>query len=103
MRFQLIASDGAARRGRLDFPRGTVETPVFMPVGTYGTVKAMTPEELEACGAELIVANTFHLMLRPGADRVEAHGGLVFVDSEVGVGTTFSVFLPSKGVEEVAA
>ena len=76
MRFQLIASDGAARRGRLDFPRGTVETPVFMPVGTYGTVKAMTPEELEACGAELIVANTFHLMLRPGADRVEAHGGL---------------------------
>ncbi len=74
--FQLMASDGAARRGRMNFPRGSVETPVFMPVGTYGTVKAMTPEELEACGAELIVANTFHLMLRPGAERIEAHGGL---------------------------
>jgi queuine tRNA-ribosyltransferase len=76
MDFQLIASDGAARRGRLQFPRGSVETPLFMPVGTYGTVKAMTPEELEECGAELIVANTFHLMLRPGTDRIQAHGGL---------------------------
>jgi queuine tRNA-ribosyltransferase len=76
MGFQLIGSDGAARRGRLQFPRGSVETPLFMPVGTYATVKAMTPEELEACGAELIVANTFHLMLRPGADRIRAHGGL---------------------------
>jgi queuine tRNA-ribosyltransferase len=76
MEFQLIAGDGAARRGRMRFARGTVETPVFMPVGTYATVKAMTPEELEGCGTELIVANTFHLMLRPGADRIEAHGGL---------------------------
>jgi queuine tRNA-ribosyltransferase len=76
LEFQIIASDGAARRGRLTFARGSVETPVFMPVGTYATVKAMTPEELEDCGAELIVANTFHLMLRPGADRIAAHGGL---------------------------
>jgi queuine tRNA-ribosyltransferase len=76
MRFQIMAKDGAARRGRLRFPRGSVETPVFMPVGTYATVKAMTPEELEECGSELIVANTFHLMLRPGADKIEAHGGL---------------------------
>ncbi len=76
MLFELIASDGAARRGRMQFPRGAVETPVFMPVGTYATVKAMTPEELEDCGTELIVANTFHLWLRPGTDRIEAHGGL---------------------------
>ena len=76
MAFQLIASDGAARRGRLQFSRGSVETPLFMPVGTYGTVKAMTPEELEACGTELIVANTFHLMLRPGTERIQAHGDL---------------------------
>jgi queuine tRNA-ribosyltransferase len=76
MRFQLLGNDGAARRGRLRLARGSVETPVFMPVGTYATVKAMTPEELEACGTELIVANTFHLMLRPGADKIEAHGGL---------------------------
>jgi queuine tRNA-ribosyltransferase len=76
MKFELIASDGAARRGRMRLDRGTVETPVFMPVGTYATVKAMTPEELEDCGTELIVANTFHLMLRPGADQIEAHGGL---------------------------
>ena len=76
MAFQLIGSDGAARRGRLQFPRGRVETPLFMPVGTYATVKAMTPEELEDCGSELIVANTFHLMLRPGTDQIRAHGGL---------------------------
>lgn len=76
MRFELIGSDGAARRGRMRFPRGTVETPAFMPVGTYATVKAMTPEELDACGTELIVANTFHLMLRPGDERIESLGGL---------------------------
>jgi len=71
-----LASDGAARRGRLTLARATIETPAFMPVGTYGTVKAMTPEELESLGAEIILGNTFHLMLRPGADIVEAHGGL---------------------------
>jgi queuine tRNA-ribosyltransferase len=76
MRFTLLARDGAARRGRLDFPRGTVETPAFMPVGTYGTVKAMTPENLEEIGAEIILANTFHLYLRPGLDVVQAHHGL---------------------------
>jgi queuine tRNA-ribosyltransferase len=76
MRFELLASDGPARRGRLHFTRGTVETPAFMPVGTYGTVKGVTPEELVDCGAEIILANTFHLMLRPGPEIVRAHGGL---------------------------
>ena len=74
--FQLLATDGAARRGRLTLPHGTVETPVFMPVGTYGTVKAMTPEDLEALGAEIILGNTFHLMLRPGGEIVQSLGGL---------------------------
>lgn len=76
MKFELIAADGAARRGRLTLERGTVETPAFMPVGTYGTVKGMTPEEVRASGAEILLGNTFHLMLRPGADTVRAHGGL---------------------------
>ena len=76
MRFQLFQIDGSARRGRLSFPRGTVETPAFMPVGTYGTVKAMTPEEIRVSGAEIILGNTFHLMLRPGAPIIAQHGGL---------------------------
>ncbi|WP_140909094.1 tRNA guanosine(34) transglycosylase Tgt [Cognatiluteimonas lumbrici] len=76
MQFQLLASDGAARRGRLAFPRGTVETPAFMPVGTYGTVKGLLPEQVRALGAEIILGNTFHLSLRPGLDVIEAHGGL---------------------------
>ena len=76
MEFEYLGCDGAARRGRLHFPRGTVETPAFMPVGTYGTVKAMTPEELRALGAEIILGNTFHLMLRPGTEVIRAHGDL---------------------------
>ncbi|WP_067562997.1 tRNA guanosine(34) transglycosylase Tgt [Halofilum ochraceum] len=76
MRFELLGSDGDARRGRLSFDRGTVETPAFMPVGTYGTVKGMTPEELHATGAEIILGNTFHLMLRPGTEIIQAHGDL---------------------------
>jgi queuine tRNA-ribosyltransferase len=76
MRFSLKGQDGAARRGRLDFPRGSVETPAFMPVGTYGTVKAMTPEDLEAVGAQIILGNTFHLFLRPGLEVIGAHRGL---------------------------
>jgi queuine tRNA-ribosyltransferase len=76
MQFNLAAQDGAARRGRLEFARGTVETPAFMPVGTYGTVKAMTPEDLEAVGAEIVLGNTFHLYLRPGLEVIAAHGGL---------------------------
>ncbi|HZO21623.1 MAG TPA: tRNA guanosine(34) transglycosylase Tgt [Steroidobacteraceae bacterium] len=74
--FELLASEGAARRGRLTLAHGTVETPAFMPVGTYGTVKAMTPEELEELGAQIVLGNTFHLMLRPGAAIIAAHGGL---------------------------
>ena len=73
MKFQLLATSDRARRGRLEFKRGVVETPAFMPVGTYGTVKAMTPEELIGIGAQIILANTFHLMLRPGAAVIRAH------------------------------
>jgi queuine tRNA-ribosyltransferase len=72
----LLKTDGAARLGRLTLTHGVVETPAFMPVGTYGTVKAMTPEELEGLGAHIVLGNTFHLMLRPGANIVDAHGGL---------------------------
>ena len=74
--FTLLGTLGAARRGRLRLAHGIVETPAFMPVGTYGTVKAMTPEELEALGADIVLGNTFHLMLRPGREIVRAHGGL---------------------------
>jgi len=76
MRFERLANDGAARRGRLHFPRGVVETPAFMPVGTYGTVKAMLPRDLHALGAQMILGNTFHLYLRPGLDVVERVNGL---------------------------
>jgi queuine tRNA-ribosyltransferase len=76
MTFELLARDGAARRGRLAFGRGTVETPAFMPVGTYGSVKAMTPRDLTELGAEIILGNTFHLYLRPGLEIVEKFGGL---------------------------
>ena len=76
MSFNLLASDGAARRGRLTFPRGTVETPAFMPVGTYGSVKAIMPEAVSELGAQIILGNTFHLYLRPGLEVIAAHGGL---------------------------
>lgn len=76
MRFELLHTDGPARRGVLEFPRGRVDTPAFMPVGTYGTVKGMTPEELEDLGAQIVLGNTFHLMLRPGTDIVREMGGL---------------------------
>ena len=75
-RFELLAQDGAARRGRLHTAHGTVETPAFMPVGTAATVKAMTPEMLCRTGAEIVLANTYHLMLRPGAARIARLGGL---------------------------
>ena len=74
--FDLLAIDGNARRGQVRFPCGVIETPAFMPVGTYGTVKSMTPEELDALGADIILGNTFHLLLRPGPDIMRAHGGL---------------------------
>jgi queuine tRNA-ribosyltransferase len=75
-RFTLVGEDGQARRGRLATAHGTVETPAFMPVGTAGTVKAMTPEDVRAAGAEIILANTYHLMLRPGPERIARLGGL---------------------------
>ena len=76
MRFDRLGQDGGARRGRLTFPRGTVETPAFMPVGTYGTVKGMMPRDIRAIGAEMILGNTFHLWLRPGTGIIEQHGDL---------------------------
>ncbi len=76
MEFFVTQCDGPARRGELRFARGTVQTPAFMPVGTYATVKAMTPEELAASGAEIILGNAFHLMLRPGVEIIQAHGDL---------------------------
>lgn len=76
MKFQLLSQSGLARRGQLVFSRGLVQTPAFMPVGTYGTVKAMTPEEVEQSGAEIILGNTFHLMLRPGEEIIKLHGDL---------------------------
>ncbi|HTN48473.1 MAG TPA: tRNA guanosine(34) transglycosylase Tgt [Burkholderiaceae bacterium] len=74
--FELLATDGAARRGRMMLNHGAVDTPAFMPVGTYGTVKAMAPTELVDAGAQIVLGNTFHLWLRPGLDVIGAHGGL---------------------------
>jgi queuine tRNA-ribosyltransferase len=76
MHFAVSHTDGAARRGTLSFAHGTVETPVFMPVGTYGSVKAMSPAELDAIGVQIVLGNTFHLWLRPGLEVIAAHGGL---------------------------
>jgi queuine tRNA-ribosyltransferase len=76
MTFRINHRDGAARRGVLDLAHGAIDTPVFMPVGTYGTVKAMSPAELEALGAQIVLGNTFHLWLRPGLDVIDAHRGL---------------------------
>jgi queuine tRNA-ribosyltransferase len=76
LRFELLASEGRARRGRLQLNHGVVETPMFMPVGTYGTVKGVLPRDLEAMGAQIILGNTFHLWLRPGLEVLKAFGGL---------------------------
>ena len=76
MQFKVLTQNGAARRGRLIFARGSGGTPAFMPVGTYGTVKAMTPEQLESVGTQILLGNTFHLYLRPGLDVIAAHRGL---------------------------
>ena len=76
MNFTVTHRDGAARRGRLELAHGAVDTPAFMPVGTYGTVKAMSPEELVGLGAQIVLGNTFHLWLRPGTEVIEKHGGL---------------------------
>lgn len=76
MKFELKTTDQGARRGELQFERGKVQTPAFMPVGTYGTVKSMLPEELQGMGAEIILGNTFHLALRPGTEVIKAHGDL---------------------------
>jgi len=76
MTFEVKATDGLARRGEITFPRGTIQTPVFMPVGTYGTVKGVTTDQVKDGGAEILLGNTFHLMLRPGAEQVAELGGL---------------------------
>jgi queuine tRNA-ribosyltransferase len=76
LRFEVLARDGLARCGRMTLAHGTVDTPAFMPVGTYGTVKAMSPQELEGLGTQIVLGNTFHLWLRPGVEVIAAHGGL---------------------------
>src|SRR5271163_1490842 len=76
IRFELLAVDGAARRGRLHTPHGAVETPLFMPVGTQATVKGLTPDQLESVGARILLGNTYHLTLRPGDDLIAELGGL---------------------------
>ncbi len=76
MKFELSALEGRARRGRLELGRGTIDTPAFMPVGTNGTVKSLTPEEVRGTGAQILLGNTFHLMLQPGTEVVKAHGDL---------------------------
>lgn len=76
MKFDLLNSDGQARRARLSFARGEIQTPIFMPVGTAATVKAVTPKELDEVGAQIVLGNTFHLMLRPGTEVIQAHGDL---------------------------
>lgn len=76
MKFSVSHQDGQARRGEISFPRGNIQTPAFMPVGTYGTVKAMTPQAILETGADIVLGNTFHLMLRPGTDIIELHGSL---------------------------
>lgn len=76
MNFDILARDGGARRGRLDTARGAIDTPGFMPVGTLGAVKGLTPQELEATGAQVMLANLYHLSLRPGIGTLERAGGL---------------------------
>jgi len=76
MKFDVSATDERARRGQLTFERGTVDTPAFMPVGTNGTVKSLTPEEVSGAGAQIVLGNTFHLMLQPGTEVIKAHGDL---------------------------
>lgn len=76
LKFELLNICGAARRGRMHFPRGTIETPAFMPVGTYGTVKTLNPDQILTTGAQIVLGNTFHLMLRPGTEVIKAHGDL---------------------------
>ena len=76
MKFKVHATDGKSRRAEIIFDRGTIQTPVFMPVGTAATVKSVTPEELDEIGAQIVLGNTFHLLLRPGTEVIEAHGGL---------------------------
>ena len=110
MQFDVLATDGHARHARLMLAHGVVETPIFMPVGTYGTVKAMAPDELVELGAQIVLGNTFHLWLRPGTEVIAAHGGLhrvmgwerpILTDS--GGVQVFSLGALRKGKEEGVA
>lgn len=76
MKYTISHTDGAARRGEISFDRGTIQTPAFMPVGTYGTVKGLTPAQVNELGADIVLGNTFHLMLRPGTEIIKQHGDL---------------------------
>ncbi|HZN47688.1 MAG TPA: tRNA guanosine(34) transglycosylase Tgt, partial [Ramlibacter sp.] len=76
LQFELLKTEGLARRGRMTLNHGVVQTPIFMPVGTYGTVKGVMPRSLEEMGAQIILGNTFHLWMRPGLDVLQQFGGL---------------------------
>src|SRR6516165_1153589 len=76
IRFEILSTDGLVRQGRLEVPHGAIETPVFMPVGTQATVKGLSPDQLEAAGARIILGNTYHLTLRPGDELIAEQGGL---------------------------
>lgn len=97
MSFEKDTTDGRARRGRLTFPRGTVETPAFMPVGTCGTVKGMLPRDVEAIGAQIILGNTFHLMLRPGTQVIMEHSSQPNTNKEQGKQGTLHDFMKWQG------
>ncbi len=98
--FTVEGSDGAARAGRLETAHGTVRTPAFMPVGTAATVKAMTPESVVATGAEIVLANTYHLMLRPGPERIERRIAAAALSSPAGYAvhssSTMAIVLSSR-------
>src|ERR671938_1255363 len=99
--FTVTAADGTARTGEIRMPRGVVRTPAFMPVGTAGTVKAMYPDQVKAAGADIVLGNTYHLMLRPGAERVARLGGLPPLMDRQGAHLTASRGVPGRRLSGV--
>ena len=97
MSFQVSHREGKARRGKISFPRGDIQTPAFMPVGTYGTVKGMLPRDIEAIGADIILGNTFHLMLRPGTQVIMEHSSQSNANKEQGEQGTLHDSMKWKG------
>ena len=97
--FDITATEGRARTGVLKTPRGDIRTPAFMPVGTAATVKAMTVDQVAQTGADILLGNTYHLMLRPGPERMERLGGTVSIESQPGEGTTVTATVRTPSSE----